>query len=1084
MTVAALQNYARRVRELLRANSDTPETGLAPAFQQLLTELLPHLPNPPQLTVVPEYNNPGVGRPDIALIRPGQPARAFVELKAPAIDADPRQWRTEHNRRQYGRLQELANWSTCNFKQFRLYTRNDLVGSAQVVPDDSLLADTGDATADALVAAHDSTRFLELLELLCRADAPMARNAEELAHLLAHSARIVRSSVQERLGDLDPNDTQHPLAMVRNTFREVLYAHPEVGGYESNDFEKLFSSAFAQTLAFGLLLVRENLAGQPDLLQAQQQVDTDAWRHMPEEHPLMRAALRILSQEEVSQEIGIGFDVMRDTVNCFDPGILAIEEDGRDPILYFYEDFLEVFDPAARERYGVFYTPLEVVRYMVGALDRALRDNLNTQGVCDPNVTILDPATGTGTFLLGVAERVRDQVTDQAGRIEAAMALANLAGRAFGLELLVGPYAVAHYRLHHAFRALPPGDNGEEPEPIDLPRLGVYLADTLSNPRAEQVLGELGMHGIPIAEERAEAQRIKAEQPILAILGNPPYRRLDRGENETLVGRWMDDLWDDLKAPVRDAGWGNQLNTFPELSIAFWRWALWKLFEADNAPRRGVVAYITNRKFLTGKPYAGLRKMMRERFDRIEIIDLRGDVRAGVRGDVARDQGVFNIMVGTCITVAIADGTKAGGDLAAVSYHDSWTGERFTRRAKLDWLQARSEAGDAGDWVPVERGLLDDFRPEPFQNGEWVSISEAFQDSSLGIQSKRDRFVYSTDEQVLDRRIDAMVNPDNPPPADTFNPTPARPWVGAVAAMKLWRASHDERPREVSRNPVKLASYRPLDVRPLIAHDSVLDRQRPSLQSMWGKSNNCLYTMPGGAGIGPSVWCHGLIPDYHAFRGSYGGYAFPLYDRRRGDDTANLSLELLASLSEAYGVAIAPETLFDGVLSLLSASSYTLLFAEDLENTFPHIPFPATVDVFNRAAAIGAEIRALETFARAPSSDYMPNGFCTWESRPTSPLVSQDNFAEGRVTLCDNGSGVMTGIPDAVWSFSVSGYRVLPRWLEAREGVALDYAMTGQIRDIAGRIQELVHWFDQAALVLEETLAHTLTREALGLGED
>lgn len=1071
MTVAALRNYARRVRELLRANPDTPETGLAPAFQQLLTELLPQLPNPPQLTVVPEYNNPGVGRPDIALIRPGQPARAFVELKAPAIDADPRQWRTEHNRRQYGRLQELANWSTCNFKQFRLYTRNDLVGSAQVVPDDSLLADNTDATADALVAAHDSTRFLELLGLLCRDDAPMARDAEELAHLLAHSARIVRSSVQERLGELNPDDAHHPLAMVRNTFREVLYAHPEAGGYEARDFDALFSSAFAQTLAFGLLLVRENLAGQPGLTQAQQQVDTDAWRHMPEEHPLMRAALRILSQEEVSQEFGIGFDVMRDTVNCFDPAILAIEEDGRDPILYFYEDFLEVFDPAARERYGVFYTPLEVVRYMVGALDRALRDNLNTQGVCDPNVTILDPATGTGTFLLGVAERVRDQVTAQAGRIEAAMALANLAGRAYGLELLVGPYAVAHYRLHHAFRALPPGDDGEEPEPIDLPRLGVYLADTLSNPRAEQVMGELGMHGIPIAEERAEAQRIKAEQPILAILGNPPYRRLERGENETLVGRWMDDLWDDLKAPVRDAGWGNQLNTFPELSIAFWRWALWKLFEADNAPRRGVVAYITNRKFLTGKPYAGLRMMMRERFDRIEIIDLRGDVRAGVRGDVARDQGVFNIMVGTCITVAIADGTKAEGDLAAVSYHDSWAGERFTRRAKLEWLQERSVAGDVGDWLPVERGLLDDFRPEPFQNGEWVSIADTFQFRSSGCQTKRDSFVVGLSPDALSTRIRDFLAATDADAAAAFHDTRDR----------QWREAHVS---EFQAEAIRAGAYRPLDNRCFYNHRAFGDFLRPDLQQAWGEANQGLYTLPKGVGMGPSVWCHGLFPDYHAFRGSYGGYAFPLYDRRHGDNAHNLDPELVASLSEAYGAAIAPETLFDAVLALLSASSYTVLFAEDLEDTFPHIPFPATADVFNRAAVIGAEIRALEAFARAPSADYLPRGFCTWESRPTGTLASQDDFAEGRVTLCANGSGVMAGIPDAVWSFTVSGYRVLPRWLEAREGLALDYAMTGQIRDIAGRVHELLHWFDQADLVLEETLAHTLTREALGLDED
>jgi hypothetical protein len=151
-------------------------------------------------------------------------------------------------------------------------------------------------------------------------------------------------------------------------------------------------------------------------------------------------------------------------VNSFEPAILARETGKPDPILYFYEDFLQVFDPVARERYGVYYTPVEVVTYMVAALDRALRDNLGTVGLTDEAATILDPATGTGT-------------------------------------------------------------------------------------------GEIG----------------------------------------ELVGEWMDELWDDLKEPVRNAGWANQLNTFPEFSIAFWRWAIWKIFESEGAPGRGVVAFISNR---------------------------------------------------------------------------------------------------------------------------------------------------------------------------------------------------------------------------------------------------------------------------------------------------------------------------------------------------------------------------------------------------------------------------------------------------------------------------------------------------------
>ena len=310
----------------------------------------------------------------------------------------------------------------------------------------------------------------------------------------------------------------------------------------------------------------------------------------------------MLSEEEVQGAIGIGFDVMRDCVNSFAPEILAVGKDGRDPILYFYEDFLQTFDPDARDRYGVYYTPVEVVRYMVGALDRALRDNLDTKGLRDKDVTILDPATGTGTFLLGIAERVRDAVLHDEGGPAAAMALGNLATRMFGFELLVGPYAVAHYRLHHALRYRPADEGETGPQPVKLPRLGVYLADTLAEPDAATGIGQLGIQGIPIDEERARANEIKARQQVLAIIGNPPYKRLEEGENETLVGRWMDGIWDDLKRPVREAGQGNQLNTFPEFSVAFWRWAIWKLFEAENAPQRGVIAFITNRKFLTGWP--------------------------------------------------------------------------------------------------------------------------------------------------------------------------------------------------------------------------------------------------------------------------------------------------------------------------------------------------------------------------------------------------------------------------------------------------------------------------------------------------
>lgn len=1062
MTVEHLKSYARRIRELLRVHPATNEPALAPAFQQLLTSLIPTLPAVVPLTVVPEFNNPGVGRPDIALKRQGQPARAFVELKAPTKRANPARWTDAHDKRQGERLKELAHWSTSNFVDFCLLHRDELFGTAQIVPEAAIDPNVSDVRADAIIDQHEAGPFLELLALLCRADAPAARDAEHLAELLAHSARLVRSIVKERLAELRAADVENdPLLLVRETFRNVLFAHPEAGGYPEADFDVLFSSAFAQTLAFGLLLVREGLTNQPGLTEEERKVGTNAWEHMPEEHPLMRAALRVLSEPEIASEMGIGFEVMRDTVNSFAPEILTIGEDGRDPILYFYENFLETFDPKAREKYGVYYTPVQVVHYMVGALDRALRENLATNGLRDPGVTVLDPATGTGTFLLGVAERVRDQVLAEHSPDEAAMALAELAGRMYAFELLIGPYAVAHYRLHHTLRSVPVPE-GEEPPEVDLPRLGIYLADTLSNPETDTPIGALGIQGIPIADERREANRIKALQPILGIIGNPPYRRLKRGENLTLVGQWMDEIWDDLKAPVREAGQGNQLNTFPEFSVAFWRWAIWKLFESPTAPQRGVIALITNRKFLTGWPYAGLRKMLRERFDRIEIIDLRGDGRTGARADIQHDENVFNIRVGVCITLAVATGTKEEGALASVKYFDAWSEGLQSRGQKLGWLLAHIDEGQI-PFVAIERSELENFRPIPFPDLQGLELHECFTFKMGGVQTARDELVYDSSADRLIERLNEFKLMAAEAAKRAFKPTRRRTVANAQN-------------QTIARTHLMSIAFRPLDTRILYADHHFVEYMRGDLLDAWGESNLCLYAMPFGTGAGPAVWCHGRYPDYQSFS-ERGGYAFPLCDRRQGPMATNVSTALITSLSAAYGGAVQPQDAFDAILALLSARSYTRSFAKDLEDVFPHVAFPADVDVFRDAVRVGREIRAIETFARPPAAQ--PQAFCRLASQPTGDVAPVE-YQDGEIALCRDGSGRITGIPHEVWTFAVSGYRVLPRWIEGRVDLPADLALIRELRDVAARIAELIHRFDEADLVLEATLANSLTREELG----
>ena len=206
---------------------------------------------------------------------------------------------------------------------------------------------------------------------------------------------------------------------------------------------------------------------------------------------------------------------------------------------------------------------------------------------------------------------------------------------------------------------------------------------------------------------------------------------------------------------------------------------------------------------------------------------------------------------------------------------------------------------------------------------------------------------------------------------------------------------------------------------------------------------------------------------------------FPLYDRRKGADAHNLNPDILRGLAETYGQTIGPEDLFDAILALLSATSYSVRFAEDLEDTFPHIPFPADPALFHRAVGIGREIRALESFARDPAAAFRLKEFCRLRSEACGP-VGLTQGDDGEWFFCADVTGKFDGLPLRVWEFAVSGYRVLKRWADAREGLD-GPTYWPQFRDVAARIHELLHWFDQADLVLAEVLEDTLSREELGL---
>jgi len=359
-------------------------------------------------------------------------------------------------------------------------------------------------------------------------------------------------------------------------------------------------------------------------------------------------------------------------------------------------------------------------------------------------------------------------------------------------------------------------------------------------------------------------------------------------------------------------------------------------------------------------------------------------------------------------------------------------------------------------------------RPMPFLNGNLIALHECFGFYRSGLQTKRDSFVYDPQLARLGDRIKTFLSADDRHANEMFHDTRDRKWFEAKAIP-------------FDKSHVETIAYRPLDRRFLYNHRAYGDFLRPELQEVWGHRNLCIYALPGGTGAGPAAWCHGLLPDYHAFRGSYGGFAFPLHDRRPNIDASNISPALIENLSIAYGEQVSGEDVFDTILCLLSATSYTLRFAEDLEDVFPHVPFPARHAIFEDAVRVGREIRTVEVFMRQPGATYCRSDFVRVATQPRGAIAVVE-YADGSITLCSDGSGRITGLPRSVWDFTVSGYRVLPRWLEARIGLPADLSIVREMRDICGRIAELIDLFAKADIVLESTLHETLTREALGLG--
>ena len=588
-------------------------------------------------------------------------------------------------------------------------------------------------------------------------------------------------------------------------------------------------------------------------------------------------------------------------------------------------------------------------------IDNLLVDRLNKPlGFADLGVVTLDPAVGTGTYLLSVIEHALARIEADQGTGAVPSQAGELAKNIHGFELMVGAYAVSELRLSRALR-----DRG-----ASLPADGthVYLTDTLESPRAKPP--QLSFFLRPIAEQHAKALNIKNEVPIIVCLGNPPYDRHEAttAANKARTGGWVrwGDAGDGTKALLRDfidpavaAGHGVRVKNLYNLYVYFWRWALWKVFEQETTGSSGVVSFISASSYLDGDAFSGMREHMRRVCDEIWILDLGGEGRGTHRSD-----NVFAIQTPVAIAVAIRSPEANTDAPAAVHY----TRVEGTRKEKLTRLDAISDF-TAVKWQDCPDKWQASFRP--MGEGEyfsWPLLTDLMPWQHSGSQVKR-TWPIGPDAGTLERRWRRLLTSSDR--AQLFKETRDRTINSTCAPLR--KADQAQQPLyQLSLDspvpPIEQYAYRSFDRQWIIADTRLGDYLRPVLWRAHGDHQVYLTSLlTDRLGTGPALVACAVIPDLHHFSGRGAKDTILLY---RTPDTSepNILPGLLDCLSQEYGWSVTPEDFAAYVYGVLAQPAFTECFVSELENRGLRVPLTKDAALFKKVSGTGARLLWLHTY--------------------------------------------------------------------------------------------------------------------------
>ncbi len=807
-----------------------------------------------------------------------------------------------------------------------------------------------------------------------------------------------------------------------------------------------FADMYAQTIAYGLFAARCNQFQEDTDFKKKGFTRQNAAYLLPKTNPFLRKLFNHIAGPDLDDRIAWLVDDLAQLLDKAD--IAAILEDfgkhnaKEDPVVHFYETFLTAYDPGVREMRGVYFTPEPVVSYIVRSIDHLLKLHLNKpQGLADQDVLILDPAVGTATFLYMVINEIHNVFCrhGQEGLWDEYVA-EKLLPRIFGFELLMAPYAMAHLKLGLLLQETDYQFKSGQ-------RLGIYLTNTLE----EAIEREEAPFANWITEEANTAAGIKKNEPIMVVMGNPPY-----SGHSANKGCWAKQLVEPYKTVDGEPLGERNPKWLQDDYVKFLAFGQWRIKRTGQ----GILGFITNHAYLDNPTFRGMRQSLMDTFDEIYILDLHGNVKKKETApDGSKDENVFDIQQGVAIGLFVKKPQK--NDQTKVYHADLWGLRERKYHTLLETDISTTEWKELKPCSPFYFFVpRDEDHLAEYERG-W-KITEVFPVKSVGIATARDHFVLDFDETSLRERIATFRNDilSDDEVRERFNLRDKKGWTVADARKAIRQDKNWEK-------SFTKCLYRPFDIRPIFYHDAVIERARDKvMRHMLTGENVALITSRLTKG---ETYQHAFVSKTISEvillspKTSNNAFAFPLYlagdkkkpDKSHGTQVAltlqvkhepNLAGDFIEVFSEKLGLkfnsdgkgdlkeTFGPEDIFNYAYAVFHSPTYRSLYAEFLKTDFPRLPLTSDRELFKALVTKGAELVSLHLM-----ESLKLNSLITKYPIPGPNQVETVAYDKDNQRVYINKSQHFEGVPPEVWNFYIGGYQVCQKWLKDRKGRTLTF---------------------------------------------